>query len=305
MHAYGCAYASVQVCTCAGACVCKYVHVYAEECCMYMLRVCDLWYMIALNPPPPIFISNVLYIILWMWMCVLSSCCSFCFLLVVFVVFVLSFVDLWLFSFDVWGDRVQCTGRMHVFLLKAPRWCTWRKKTTHTKHNNIGTLSKATLGKTPGRRGVAHNYGLSRAHRYHLELIWTELNLELLQGSGHCATAFSIESWTPHHRSPGGGRRRKEEALNGLPWLGGREMAIVNQKTKILMELFRRQNWGNSLRDGGRAHIRLYYIEIIFLSQCSAREIGAAFPGGKRAAIVRRYPIWFFFSLCAVFSFFP
>ena len=34
---------------------------------------------------------------------------------------------------------------------------------------NIGTVSKATLGKTSERLGGAH-MGLFRAHRYHLEL---------------------------------------------------------------------------------------------------------------------------------------
>ena len=36
---------------------------------------------------------------------------------------------------------------------------------------NLGIVSKVALvGETSGRRGGAHNYGLFRAHRYHLEL---------------------------------------------------------------------------------------------------------------------------------------
>ena len=42
-------------------------------------------------------------------MCVLSSCCSFWFFLLVIVVFVLSFIDLWLFSL-VYGAN-ECNLR--------------------------------------------------------------------------------------------------------------------------------------------------------------------------------------------------
>ena len=37
----------------------------------------------------------------------------------------------------------------------------------------------------------------------------------------------------------------------------------------------------------------------MFLLQCNARDIRAAFPGGKRAAVVRRYPALLF---CLCFS---
>ena len=39
------------------------------------------------------------------------------------------------------------------------------------------------------------------------------------------------------------------------------------------------------------------------MSQCNARELRAAFPGGKRAAIVRLYPDIFFLCACSVFVF--
>ena len=42
----------------------------------------------------------------------------------------------------------------------------------------VGTVSRATLGKVKRRDG-APNYGVFRAHRYHLGLNWTELTKEL------------------------------------------------------------------------------------------------------------------------------
>ena len=50
---------------------------------------------------------------------------------------------------------------------------------------NIGTVSKATLGKLNSeRRSEAHFYELFQAHRYHLELNWTELLLQMLASFG-------------------------------------------------------------------------------------------------------------------------
>ena len=53
--------------------------------------------------PPPLFISNVLYI-MDVNVCSVLLLFVLSFLLVDFVVFVLSFIHLWLFSFDVWGE---------------------------------------------------------------------------------------------------------------------------------------------------------------------------------------------------------
>ena len=53
--------------------------------------------------PHPLFISNVLYI-MDVNVCSVLLLFVLSFLLVDFVVFVLSFIHLWLFSFDVWGE---------------------------------------------------------------------------------------------------------------------------------------------------------------------------------------------------------
>ena len=86
VHAYRCAYVSVQVCTCAGTCVCKYVHVYAKECCMYMLRVCDLRCMIDSPHPLSQFLFPMCYIQYYGCECVFCPLVRLLFLFFVVVV---------------------------------------------------------------------------------------------------------------------------------------------------------------------------------------------------------------------------
>ena len=52
---------------------------------------------------------------------------------------------------------------MHVYIYWSERDQSWN-------------CFKGNTGETPVRRDGACNYGLFRAHRYHLEMNWTELN---------------------------------------------------------------------------------------------------------------------------------
>ena len=47
------------------------------------------------------------------------------------------FVFYWFVVILFW---VQCTGRMHVFLIKAPPWCAWRKKEKRRKKKSVAFI---------------------------------------------------------------------------------------------------------------------------------------------------------------------
>ena len=51
------------------------------------------------------------------------------------------------------------------------------RERTIVNQTNIGIVSNGNTGETPERQDEAHKYGLSRAHRYHLELNWTEVHV--------------------------------------------------------------------------------------------------------------------------------
>ena len=85
---------------------------------------------------------------------ILYGCeCVFCPLVVRFGVFwlviVCCFVFYWflVILFDVWGEWVQCTGWMHVFWIKAPQWCAWRREEKKKK--------KAAVSEMIGQRQIA------------------------------------------------------------------------------------------------------------------------------------------------------
>ena len=60
----------------------------------------------------------------------------------------------------------------HPYIYYACHPCVNR---TQCPYLYIAVL-RGNLGETSERRGGAHNYGLFRAHRYHLELNWTRWN---------------------------------------------------------------------------------------------------------------------------------
>ena len=56
----------------------------------------------------------------------------------------------------------------------SARWSFLKGREAIVSQTNIGPVSKATLGKLP-RDGSGAHMGFFRAHRYHLQLNWTEL----------------------------------------------------------------------------------------------------------------------------------
>ena len=50
---------------------------------------------------------------------------------------------------------------------------------------NIGAVTKGNVEKTSQRRRRTYNYGLFRAHKYHLELNWSPWNCVLVKDDGN------------------------------------------------------------------------------------------------------------------------
>ena len=76
---------------------------------------------------------------------------------------------------------------------------------------------KGNIGQTSERQGGVHSYGLFRAHRYHLELNWTELiwlKYNTLIGTSTITTIF-IVSLHPHPHS-------------SCSWWGARSPLVAN-----------------------------------------------------------------------------
>ena len=70
-----------------------------------------------------------------------------------------------------WGERRRMRKRSIILLER-----TNERKGHRQSDPTLELFQGQHYGETPERRGGAHNYGPSWAHRYHLELNWTELN---------------------------------------------------------------------------------------------------------------------------------